>query len=114
VRERGLRDYRCDDTGKVYYGRLPIIRRPMSVDSNQAYARIPEFVRIRREGISAETPQYTLLMKAATDRFVAAISQVARANDHDVVAERGAIQRAGPEVPEVPDRTPEVLTALGR
>lgn len=114
MRERGLRDYRCDEPGRVYFGRLPLIRRPASVASSDAYGRIPEYVRIRDERISPDTPLYTLLMKAATDHFLAAVAEVARAHDHDIVAERGAIQRADPDVPEVPDRTVEVLAALAR
>jgi len=114
VRTRGLRDYECGEPGKVYFGRLPIIRRPASVVSAEAYAQIPEYARIRNEGIGADTPQYTLLMKTVSDRFLAAVAEVARTHDHDVIAERGAIQRGGPDVPEVPDRTADVVAALAR
>src|SRR5690349_4450802 len=75
ARVRGLRDYNCDEPGKVYFGRLPLIRRPAFVASSDVYARIPEYARIRAEGISAETPLYTLLMKKASDVFLSAVAE---------------------------------------
>lgn len=109
---RGLGDYRCESPGKIYHGRLPLIRRPAAVTSSTVYALIPEYQRIRRENVSNETPLYTFLMKDATARFLVAVDTVAKANNHDVVAETGAILPAGPNVAPVPDRTQEVAAAL--
>lgn len=112
VRERGLLDYRCDDPGRVYVGRLPVIRNPAVVESARAYAVIPEFVQLRAEGLSQDTPRYQFLMKAASDRFLLALRALAARLGHDVVAEVGAIRVLRDNLPPPPDITEQLLHEL--
>lgn len=109
----GILDYRCDDPGKVYVGRLPVIRNPAVVTSQRVYDVLPEFQQIRAEGLRDDVPRYGFLMKAASDRFLQALRGLAARLGHDVVTEVGAIRTLRSDVPAPPDLTDQLLREVG-
>ncbi|MDJ0522220.1 MAG: hypothetical protein QNJ90_09120 [Planctomycetota bacterium] len=112
ARSRGFGSYFCDSPKRVYYGRPDFVRKPCAVSADRIYERIPEYQRIKREGIPHDHPRYHLLMQKATQRFSAAVRAMAGKHGHDVVAEIGTCRANKPGVPEPPDRTNEVLAEL--
>jgi hypothetical protein len=112
VRSRGFGNYVFSDPGRIYRGRAALARRPAVVDSSRVYVKIPEYIPIRRQGISNKKPQYHLMMQKASKRFSRAVSAAAKAAGHDVVAEVGTVEVAGPDVAAPPDLTDDVIRQL--
>ncbi len=111
----GVGDYRVSDESKVYHGNPRLFQRPAEIRSSDVYAQIPEYQEIVRKGLTDKDPRYHFLMKRASERFCEAVKAMARdaANDHDLVAESGAVTRVRKEAAEVPDRTDAVISKLG-
>jgi hypothetical protein len=110
--EAGVGDYTCNSPSKVYYGNQRLFQRPASVDCDRVYARIPEYKQILSRRLTDKDPQYHLLMKKATKRFSAAVQKMARAKNHDLVAQMGAVRKAKDKAKDIPNRTDEVIKAL--
>ena len=110
--EAGIGDYSCSDPSKVYYGNVRLFQRPAQVDCDRVYARIPEYKEIVRRRLTDKDPQYHIIMKRATKRFSEAVKKMARANRHDLVAQKGAVAKAKKKAGDIPDRTAEVIKAL--
>lgn len=104
--------YTCTDPSKVYYGNSRLFQRPASVDCGLVYDQISEYKEIVRRGLTTKDPQYHLLMKKATERFAAAVKKMARAQNHDLVAEPGAVKKTKKTAKDVPDRTQDVIQKL--
>lgn len=111
---RGAQEYQVLDRARLYLGSAYAIRTPAVVRADAAYAQIPEYRRIAAEGLTPDGPQYHLLLKTASDKFLAALRPIAAAHGHDTVAEVGAIRVVNPGSPVPPDLTAEVVAALGR
>ena len=111
--QAGLGDYRCSDTGRVYYGNARLIRKPAVVSADRVYRHISEYQQILKEGLTDNDVRYHFLMKQASKRFLKAVKSMARALGYDFVAEVGAVQvvRQGAGVPV--DRTDDVIERLG-
>ena len=108
----GVGDYTCADPSKVYYGNARLFQRPAEVDPDRVYDRISEYQEILRRGLTPKDPQYHLLMKKATERFTEAVKKTARAKNHDLVAQIGAVKKAKKKAKDVPDRTQDVIKKL--
>ena len=104
--------YTCSDPSKVYYGNARLFQRPAEVDCDKIYDRISEYQEIVRRGLTAKEPQYHLLMKKATERFSEAVKAMARAQQHDLVAQVGVVAKAKKDAQDVPDRTQDVIAKL--
>lgn len=113
ARDRGFGMYDCAGPARIYHGRANFVRKPCAVSADRIYAAIPEYQEIQRKGISNDNPRWHLLMKKASERFNAAVQAMARKYGHDVVAEIGVCRADRDGVAEPPDRTDEVLEALG-
>lgn len=109
---RGFGDYDFTDKARIYYGRATLARRPAVVNSSRVYARIPEYIQIKRDGVSHNKPQYHLLMQKASKRFTRAVTAAARARRHDVVAEVGTIEVLDSDLAKPPDLTDDVVRHL--
>ena len=64
------------------------------------------------KGLTDNDVKYHFLMKKAAKRFGAAVKAMARQHGHDLVAEPGAVTKANPKAPDIPDRTAETIAAL--
>lgn len=113
-RTRGLGDYRCVDTSRIYRGFPAMVRRPCTVSADAVYARIPEYQEIVRRRLSDKLPLYHFLLQDASRAFARAVKGMAKRYRHDTVAEPGAIVPARAGVPAPPDRTQEVIEELSR
>lgn len=111
--EAGLGDYRCTDTGRVYYGNARLIRNPAVVSADRVYQHIPEYQQILKEGLTDKDVRYHFLMNKASKRFLKAVKSMARALGYDFVAEIGAIEVVRKGAPHPADRTDAVIERLG-
>ena len=82
------------------------------MDVDKVYARIPEYKEILRRRLTDKDAKYHLLMKKASKRFAAAIKKMARAKNHDLVAQTGAVRKSKKKAKDIPDRTQDVIDAL--
>lgn len=108
----GVGDYTCSDPSKVYYGNQRLFQRPAHVDCDRVYAQISEYQEVVRRRLTDKDPQYHILMKKATKRFSAAVKKMARAKNHDLVAQTGFVQKAKEKAKAIPDQTQAVIDAL--
>ena len=105
-------DYRCVNQTQVYLGNGRLFQRPCHVAADRVYQSIPEYQQILSKRLTDKDLEYHLLMKKAARKFADAIRKMARANDHDLVAEVGAVVVKKKGVPPVPNRTSEAIAAL--
>ncbi|MDF1701679.1 MAG: hypothetical protein P1V36_11040 [Planctomycetota bacterium] len=108
----GVGDYTCNDPSKVYYGNQRLFQRPATVDCDRVYASIPEYKEILRRRLTDKDAQYHILMQKASQRFAAAVKKMARADNHDLVAQAGSVRKAKDKAKDIPDRTAAVVKAL--
>lgn len=110
--EAGLGDYRCVSPTQVYLGNAKLFQRPCTISADRIYRSISEYREIVEKGLTNKDFRYHLLMKKAAKKFADAVTKMARANRHDLVAESGAVEAKKKGVPPVPDRTSEAISAL--
>ncbi len=108
----GVGDYSCSNASKVYFGNSRLFQRPATVDCDKVYGRISEYKEIVRRGLTEKDAHYHLLMKKATKRFTEAIKKMAKADNHDLVAQKGAVKKAKKKAKDIPDRTANVIKKL--
>ncbi len=111
--EAGLGDYRCTDTGRVYYGNARLIRKPAVCSADRVYRHIPEYRQILAEHLTEKDVRYHFLLKEASKKFLKAVKATARAGGFDFVAEVGAVKVVRDGAPKPVDKTDTVIAKLG-
>ncbi|MHC4924742.1 MAG: hypothetical protein ACYTG4_11835 [Planctomycetota bacterium] len=97
------------DSAQVYYGEPAACKKPAVVDADRVFLAIPEYRKIVDDGLTEKDAKYSVLLLKATHRFKAAIRAAAEASGNDLVANVGAVEWEGHDVP---DLTEDALTAL--
>lgn len=92
----------------VHYGALEGSERPAVVEAARVYPAIPAYRQIGERGLTTDDAAYWVLMERAERAFKRAVAQAAREADHDVVVEKGGLDR------EAPDLTAAVLALIAR
>jgi hypothetical protein len=92
------------DDSEIYYGDSGNFESPAMVDVDQVYRSIPEYKEIIDRDLKESDPRYHYLMRAATDRFLSALSAAAADGGYDLIGGLGSIRIEGKKVP--------VITAL--
>jgi hypothetical protein len=92
------------DASEIYYGNSGAFESPAMVDVDQVYRHIPEYKEIIDRNLKESDPRYHYLMRAASDRFLSAVSAAASDGGYDLVGGLGSIRIEGKSVP--------VITAL--
>ncbi len=104
--------YRVNDPTLVYQGNPRLFHKPAAVSADRVYRAIPEYQEILRKNLTDKDVQYHFLMKKASDKFCAAIRDVALAGGYDLIAGVGAVSPATAETPPVPDVTDAAIAKL--
>lgn len=69
------------DESEIYYGNASSFSAPAMVDLDAVYAQIPEYREILDRNLDENSPRYHYLMRAASDKFVAAVASAAEDGD---------------------------------
>lgn len=104
--------YRVNDPSLVYQGNPRLFKKPCAVSADRVYRAIPEYREILDKNLTDKDVRYHFLMKKASDKFVAAIREVARAGGYDLVAGTGAVSGTSADSPPIPDVTDAVIAKL--
>ncbi len=89
------------DEAEIYYGDPGSFRSPAVLDADEVYSHIPEYREIRDRGLDPSDARYLYLMRAASERFRAAVSGVADSEGYDLVGGLGSIRIEGRTVPDI-------------
>ena len=91
------------DATQVYYGRAATCKTPAVVDADRAFRAIPEYKKILDDKLTDADARYSLLLVKATRKFRAAVEAAATAGGYDLVANTGAVDWPGHDVPDITD-----------
>jgi hypothetical protein len=108
----GKAPYRCDDPSLVYLGNPRLFKKPCAVSTDRVYRAIPEYREILEKNLTEKDVRYHFLMKRASDKFGAAVKDLARDLGYDLVAAPGAVVQNTAEAPAVPDGTDAAIQRL--
>jgi hypothetical protein len=97
------------DEGDIYLGDPQKFKKPAVVDVDAVYAKIPEYKEILDRGLDASSPRYLILMRAASDKFRAALEAVSDSYGFDLIGGLGSIRIEGKTVPDI---TSKVINKL--
>jgi hypothetical protein len=89
------------DEAAIYYGDSSDFKKPAVVDVDKVYLKIPEYKEIRDRNMDSSNPRYLMLMRAASEKFLAAVKSAADAKGYDLVGGLGSIEIEGKTVPEI-------------
>ncbi len=89
------------DEGSIYLGDPANFRKPAVVDVDKVYQKIPEYREILDRDLDDSDPRYLILMRAASDKFRAALDAVSEEKGYDLIGGLGSIQIEGKKVPEI-------------
>jgi len=78
------------------------------IDSKKIYDAIPEYKKIAAESIKEGTAQWTLLMKAATEKYKAALKKAAVDNSYVLIVEIGGVS----DYPHTEDATEKIVALI--
>jgi hypothetical protein len=104
--------YRVDDVSLVYLGNPRLFKAPCAVSADRVYRAIPEYREILEKNLTDRDVRYHFLLKKASDKFSAAIREVARISSYDLVAGIGAVTPATTDTPAIPDVTDAAIAKL--
>jgi hypothetical protein len=104
--------YRVDDPTLVYLGNPRLFKKPCVVSADRVYRAIPEYREILEKNLTEKDVRYHFLMKRASDKFGAAVKDLARDLGHDLVAATGAVAANTADAPPVPDCTDAAIQRL--
>lgn len=88
---------------KVYYGDAKTSKTPAVIDSQRVWDKIPEYVEIKKKGLTEADLEYWVLLRKASKKFNTAVEKAAKAKGKDLVAEVGAIEVKGETIPNITD-----------
>ncbi|MHC4470294.1 MAG: OmpH family outer membrane protein [Planctomycetota bacterium] len=94
---------------EIYLGDPKSFKKPAVVDVDKVYAEIPEYKEIRDRKMDSSNPRYLFLMRAASDKFRAALEAVSKKHGYDLIGGLGSIKIEGKKVPDV---TQKVIAKL--
>lgn len=83
--------------------------KPATVSSKRFFDETSEYKQIAKRKLSPTTAEWTLLVKAASDKFKAAVGKAAAEAGYDLIAETGAIELSEGRID---DATSAVLAKL--
>jgi hypothetical protein len=98
------------DEGDIYLGDVQDFQKPAVVDVDAVYAKIPEYRQILEHNLDSTSPRYLFLLRAASEKFRAALDRCSRSRGYDLIGGLGSIEIDGTTVPDI---TPDVLKSLG-
>ncbi len=101
------------DASKVYYPatikKKSKFKAPAILSTAKVFDAIPEWKVIKKKKLGKKDAEYFILLKAANDKFAAALATVRKEGKFDIVAEDGAIECKGCEAEDV---TQKMIDAL--
>ena len=97
------------DEADIYLGDSSSFKKPAVVDVDAVYAKIPEYKEILDRNMDSSSPRYLFLMRAASDKFRAALEAVSDSYGFDLIGGLGSIRIKGKTVPDV---TAKVIAKL--
>ena len=93
---------------KVYYGQVKNAQKPASLTALDVFNAIPEYLEIKRRGLTQDDPEYWSLLNRANEKFLEAVIRTARAGGYDVVVEKGSVE-FDQDPPDITQSTIEAL-----
>ncbi|HGY91645.1 MAG TPA: hypothetical protein ENK43_10790 [Planctomycetes bacterium] len=101
------------DASKVYYPatikKKSKFKAPAILSTAKVFDAIPEWKVIKKKKLGKKDAEYFILLKAANDKFAAALASVRKEGKFDIIAEDGAIECKGCEAEDV---TQKMIDAL--
>jgi hypothetical protein len=91
------------DATQVYYGDPRATKKPAVVDADKVFGEIPEYKKIRDDGLTEKDARYAVLLHKATCKFKKAVKKAAEKGAYDLVANTGAVTWEGHDIPDVTD-----------
>ena len=88
---------------KVYYGDAKTSKAPAVIDSQRVWDKIPEYLEIKKKGLTEADHEYWVLLRKASKKFNTAVEKAAKVKGKDLVAEVGAIEVKGETIPNITD-----------
>jgi hypothetical protein len=85
----------------AYFGDPASFRTPAVVRADAVFLSVPEYRTLVRERLKEGDARYWFLLSRASQRFRAAVERAARDAGHDLVAETGAVDWPGHEIPDI-------------
>jgi hypothetical protein len=104
--------YRIDDPAVVYLGNPRLFKKPCEVSADTVYRAIPEYREILEKNLTDKDVRYHFLMKKASDKFAAAVKELAKDRSYDLVAGKGGVIPNLADAPAVPDETDGAIQRL--
>jgi len=98
------------DEQKVFKGDLKQFAKPAEIEFVKLVKSTPEFETIKTESLKSSDARYWILMTQAQERVTRSIVRVARAEQFDVVCEKGYLKSLGIEAKDITDLIKEDLT----
>jgi len=105
-------DFTVTDADKVYYGKGKHPESPAVIKADDVWAEIPEYKKIVEDDLDEDDAEYHILMKKATERFEKALKDEAKREDHDLIAEVGAVKSNNGK--KIPDATKDLIELVTR
>ena len=104
------------DEANLYLGDPSDFTKPAVVDATAVYNKIPEYRKIVERDMDETNPRYLFLMRAASEKFLAALEAVSEGEGYDLIGEIGSIKvkskGKGKKKPKIPDITAKVIKKL--
>jgi hypothetical protein len=97
------------DEAEIYLGDPSEFEKPAVVDVDKVYKQIPEYQEIIERDMDSSNPRYLFLMRAASDKFRAALEAVSEELGYDLIGGLGSIKIEGKKIPVI---TKQVIAKL--
>jgi len=97
------------DQNRYVVGDPQKFERPAQIDILQVLSKIPAYQQIVKEKLTDKDPRYYFLLQEATKTLVSAAEIVTRKAGYDLVADIGAIEAEGGEIPDLTEAVIEAL-----